>query len=58
MTTYTYDHIHLRSLTPMETAKYFETMFGAEIIESVQSDGQPRIDLERQRADDIHSGSR
>ncbi len=45
MTTYTYDHIHLRSLTPMETAKYFETMFGAEIIESVQSDGQPRIDL-------------
>ena len=45
MTTYTYDHIHLRSREPMETAKYFETMFGAEIIESVQSDGQPRIDL-------------
>ena len=46
MTTYTYDHIHLRSREPMETAKYFETMFGAEIIESVQSDGQPRIDLD------------
>ena len=35
MTTYTYDHIHLRSREPMETAKYFETMFGAKIIESV-----------------------
>ena len=46
MTTYTYDHIHLRSREPMETAKYFETMFGAKIIESVQSDGQPRIDLD------------
>ena len=46
MTTYTYDHIHLRSREPMETAKYFETMFGAAIIESVQSDGQPRIDLD------------
>ena len=46
MTTYTYDHIHLRSRQPMETAKYFETMFGAKIIESVQTDGQPRIDLD------------
>ena len=46
MTIYTYDHIHLRSREPMETAKYFETMFGAKIIESVQSDGQPRIDLD------------
>ncbi len=46
MTTYTYDHIHLRSRSPMDTAKYFETMFGAKIIESVQSDGQPRIDLD------------
>ena len=46
MTTYTYDHIHLRSLAPMETAKYFETMFGAKIIESIQTDGQPRIDLD------------
>ena len=46
MTTYTYDHIHLRSREPMETAKYFETMFGAKIIESMQSDGQPRIDLD------------
>ena len=46
MTTYTYDHIHLRSAAPLETAKYFETMFGAKIIESIQTDGQPRIDLD------------
>ena len=46
MTTYTYDHIHLRSVAPMETARYFEKMFDAKIIESVQTDGQPRIDLD------------
>jgi catechol 2,3-dioxygenase-like lactoylglutathione lyase family enzyme len=46
MPTYSYDHIHLRSLDPMATARYFNEMFGAEIIESIQSDGQPRIDLD------------
>ena len=46
MPTYTYDHIHLRSLDPMATAQYYEKMFGAKIIESTQSDGQPRIDLD------------
>ena len=46
MPTYSYDHIHLRSLDPMATAQYFNEMFGAEIIESIQSDGQPRIDLD------------
>ena len=46
MTTYTYDHIHLRSRDPMATAQYFEKMFGATIIESVQTDGQSRIDLD------------
>ena len=45
MPTYTYDHIHLRSRDPMETARYFNKMFDAEILESVQSDGQPRVDL-------------
>ncbi len=46
MPTYTYDHIHLRSREPMETARYFNKMFDAKIIESVQTDGQPRIDLD------------
>ena len=46
MPTYTYDHIHLRSLEPMETAQYFQKMFDAKIMESVQSDGQPRVDID------------
>lgn len=45
MVTYSYDHIHLRSKNPMETAQYFNKMFGAEIRESIQSDGQTRVDL-------------
>ena len=43
---YTYDHIHLRTLDPEATAEYYRTMFGAEIIESAQPDGQRRIDLD------------
>lgn len=46
MTRYSYDHIHLRTRDPMATAKYYEKMFEAKIIESVQSDGQKRIDLD------------
>lgn len=46
MPNYTYDHIHIRSQNPMVTAKWYETMFGAKIIESAQQDGSPRIDLD------------
>lgn len=46
MPTYSYDHIHLRTQDPMATARYYNEMFGAEIIESIQTDGQPRIDLD------------
>ncbi len=46
MTTYTYDHIHLRSRDPMATAQYFNKMFDAEILESVQTDGASRIDID------------
>lgn len=46
MTTYKYDHMHLRSRDPMATAQYFEKMFGATILESVQTDGQSRIDID------------
>jgi lactoylglutathione lyase len=42
---YSYDHIHLRTRDPRGTAEWYQQMFGAEILESVQSDGQPRIDL-------------
>jgi catechol 2,3-dioxygenase-like lactoylglutathione lyase family enzyme len=46
MPKYSYDHIHLRSKDPMGIAQYFRKMFDAKIVESVQSDGQPRIDLD------------
>ena len=42
--TFTYDHIHIRSRNPENTAAYFERMFEAEIIRSVQ-EGKPRIDM-------------
>ena len=45
MSAFKYDHVHLRSPDPEETARYYEKMFGAEIIRSVQSDGRDRIDL-------------
>jgi catechol 2,3-dioxygenase-like lactoylglutathione lyase family enzyme len=45
MSAFTYDHIHLRSPDAEATARWYEQMFGAEIIRSVQSDGKPRLDL-------------
>jgi len=45
MTKFSYDHIHLRSPNAEETAQWYERMFGAEIIRSIQSDGRSRIDL-------------
>jgi catechol 2,3-dioxygenase-like lactoylglutathione lyase family enzyme len=44
MPTFTYDHIHLRSPDPEKTAAYFERMFEAEIIRTMQ-EGKPRIDM-------------
>jgi lactoylglutathione lyase len=41
---FTYDHIHLRSPNPEATAQYYERMFGAEVIRTMQQ-GKPRIDL-------------
>lgn len=46
MATYSYDHIHLRTRDPRGTAEWYARMFGANVLESVQSDGQPRIDLD------------
>jgi lactoylglutathione lyase len=44
MPQFTYDHIHLRSPNPEATAQYYERMFGAEVLRSMQH-GKPRIDL-------------
>jgi len=43
---YSYDHIHLCTRDPMDTAQYYQRMFDAKIVESIQSDGRPRIDLD------------
>ena len=45
MTEFSYDHVHLRSPDPDETAAYYERMFGAEIIKSVMSNGIERTDM-------------
>ncbi len=50
MPRFTYDHIHLRSPDPESTARYYETMFGAEVLRSTQQ-GNPRIDLKLGGAD-------
>ena len=44
MANITWDHIHLRTPDPEATAKWFETMFGAQVIRSTQG-GKPRIDI-------------
>ena len=44
MAKFTWDHVHLRSPDPEATARWFESMLGAEVIRSMQQ-GQPRIDL-------------
>jgi hypothetical protein len=46
MCEFTFYHIHLFSRDPMATAQYYHRMFGAKILESIQSDGQRRIDLD------------
>ena len=46
MPTYSVDHIHLRSRDPMGTARYYNKMFDAKIVESVESDGRSWIHLD------------
>jgi len=46
MAAFTFYHIHLYSRDPMATAQYYHRMFDAKIIESAQTDGQRRIDLD------------
>src|SRR5262245_3226978 len=44
MTKFTHDHVHLRSPDPEATAQFYERMFGAEVLRTVQQ-GKPRVDL-------------
>src|SRR5437879_3301699 len=43
---YRYDHMHLRTRDVKKTAEYYRRVFGAKIVESIQSDGKPRTDLD------------
>jgi lactoylglutathione lyase len=45
MTTFTWEHIHLRSPDPEATARWYEEMLGAEVIRTPQPDGTTRVDL-------------
>jgi len=44
MTKFVFDHIHLFTRDPEATATFYERMFGAEVIRTLQQ-GKPRIDL-------------
>ena len=46
MPRYTRDHIHLRSRDPKAAVRFYRDMFGAEVVETTQTDGRPRIDVE------------
>jgi len=48
MPVYRYDHVHLRSPDPEAAARFFETMFGAEVVRGTYAEGtfypgQPRV---------------
>lgn len=45
MAKFTPDHVHLRSPDPEATAQFYERMFGAEVLRTVQQ-GKPRVDLD------------
>jgi lactoylglutathione lyase len=44
MTKFTFDHLHLLSRDPEATATFYERMFGAEVIRTLQQ-GKPRVDI-------------
>lgn len=44
MTAFKFDHIHLFTRDPEGTAKWYEKMFGAEVIRTMPG-GKPRLDL-------------
>lgn len=45
MASFTFEHIHLRSPDPEATARFYERMFGARVIRTIQ-EGKPRVDVE------------
>jgi hypothetical protein len=50
---YQYDHVHLRSPDPDATARFFETMFGAEVTRSVDPPGHSIPDSSASRCGSV-----
>jgi lactoylglutathione lyase len=46
MTSFTWEHIHLRSPDPEATAAWYHDKLGATVIRTPQPDGSTRIDLD------------
>jgi catechol 2,3-dioxygenase-like lactoylglutathione lyase family enzyme len=44
MTAFKFDHVHLRSPDPDATAAFYERMFDAEVVRTMQG-GKPRVDV-------------
>ena len=45
MPRYSYDHIHLRATDPQAMAAYYRHVFDATVVEAMQPNGRPRIEL-------------
>lgn len=45
MVAFTWEHVHLRSPNPEETAQWYHDKLGAEIVRTKMVDGSDRIDL-------------
>ena len=50
MASFSFDHMHIRSTDVDATAAWFERIFGAEVIRTMQQ-GKPRVDLKLGGAD-------
>lgn len=46
MAKFTWEHIHLRSPSPQDTASWYADKLGAEVIRTPMPDGSTRIDLD------------
>lgn len=44
--TYQFYHLHVVSRDPQATAQFYRRMFDAKVIETIQTDGKPRIDVD------------
>ncbi len=45
MVKFTWEHVHLRSPNPEETAAWYQDKLGADVIRTKMADGSSRIDL-------------